>query len=452
MHQLYLRIYFAVLAALVLFVLLAGLSFKLMSWGEPNDREMVGVVRELAAELLPADADIERTQATLDRWHQKFAANLSLFDGRGDLIAWVGARQMHPPDPRSLHNAREGDYWSHGKFGPQLIFGLPGDRFLVAVDERRVRGWRAGSRGLLFLIGVLTLVGLAVAIVAWPVARRLTRRLEQLQQSVQAFGAGDLTARATVRGKDEVARLAVRFNQSADYIEQLVASQRTLLANASHELKSPLARIRMAAELMSGPVDDAEKSSPASAELLRNVGELDSLVDEILLASRLEASHARSADRSQWSKLDLGGLVAEESARCGLSPRVTAILIVGDARLLRRLVRNLIENALRYGVRASSDAVSRPANDIDISLLVRQGLIVLSVCDRGPGVPSDEAEKIFEAFYRARGASERSGGVGLGLSLVRQIAKHHGGQVRCESRPGGGSCFVASFPDSLLEK
>jgi signal transduction histidine kinase len=107
----------------------------------------------------------------------------------------------------------------------------------------------------------------------------------------------------------------------------------------------------------------------------------------------------------------------------------------GDARLLRRLVRNLLENARRYG----------GGTPIEISVAVDHDTVTLRVCDRGPGVAAAERERIFEPFYRIRGTAESGNGVGLGLALVRQIARRHGGDARCEAREGGGSVFVVTL-------
>jgi signal transduction histidine kinase len=289
-------------------------------------------------------------------------------------------------------------------------------------------------------IWMLALMGLAAALALYPVVRRLTKRLEGLQQGVQRWGEGDLSVRMPETGSDEVADLSRRFNAAAQRIQNLMSAQKSLLANASHELRSPLARIRMGLELMDTPGANEAVRGRTRQEILRNMGELDQLIDEILLASRLDA---READMGTVESVDLVGLCAEECARVGATLDVpegmAALEVQGVAKLLRRMVRNLLENAMRYGSKAGHE------DDVVLNLLRENGLPVLRVCDRGPGVPPEYRDRIFEPFFRLPGASERAGGVGLGLALVKSIAERHGGAVRCEDRPGGGACFVATL-------
>lgn len=288
--------------------------------------------------------------------------------------------------------------------------------------------WARPPYGFLWLLG---LVGLAVALGVYPIIRRLTARLEVLQRSVQKFGEGDLSARVPADGEDEVADLARQFNAAAERVETLVKSHKSLLANASHELRSPLARIRMGLELAGG-----DPASPTRAEINRNIAELDLLVDEILLASRLDA---QQADIGTIESVDLTGLAAEECARVGAELHAALdsppVLVRGVPRLLRRLIRNLLENARRYG-----------SGTIEVYLGSQAGDAVVRVCDNGPGVPESERERIFEPFYRLPGSSEREGGVGLGLALVKSIAERHGGRVICENDDRHGACFRFTMP------
>jgi signal transduction histidine kinase len=287
----------------------------------------------------------------------------------------------------------------------------------------------------------MVLAGLAVALSAYPIIRRLTSRLEDLERGVQRWGSGELSLRLPVRGHDEVAELTKRFNSAAAQIEQLLLSHKALLANASHELRSPLARIRMGLELLPGPAGNAANDK-LRTELNRNISELDQLVDEILLASRLDAVNA---DIGVVESVDLTGLAAEETARVNVGLEAQAVSVQGSAKLLRRLLRNLLENALKYA--HSPDDQDAVVLTLGQQLSAKgQTMAVIWVEDRGPGVPAAERERIFEPFYRMRGASEKDGGVGLGLALVKSIALRHGGNVRCEERPGGGARFVVEMP------
>jgi signal transduction histidine kinase len=233
-----------------------------------------------------------------------------------------------------------------------------------------------------------------------------------------------------------VARLAESFNRAAARIEQLVGEQKTLLAAqealldssrqlfaaASHELRTPLARIRMAAELI--PADPGRR-----AALERDIAELDALIEELLVAARLEAM-PEGADERMSEEVDLLALAAEEAARYEEAELDgQPVTLRGDARLLRRLVRNLLENARRHGAPPIELRVARAPSGAE-----------LTVCDRGPGIPEADRERVFEPFYRPPSAREASGH-GLGLALVRRIARRHGGDARCEPRDGGGSCF-----------
>jgi signal transduction histidine kinase len=274
---------------------------------------------------------------------------------------------------------------------------------------------------------VLTLLALSIGIGAYPVVRQMNRRLERLQQGVESLGAGDLSARVPVEGHDEVARLAGSFNKAASQIEQLVQAHKRLLANASHELRTPLARIRLAVELLKDSADPRHR-----AGLQQDIAELDWLVDEILLASRLDAV----SDDVARQEVDLLALAAEECARYDTAQlEGTPGVLQGEPRLLRRIVRNLLENAARHG---------RPPTQVRLTW--DPTMATITVWDGGAGVPAGEAENVFLPFYRSPGAEVgRMGGAGLGLALVRQIARRHGGDARCLPMDDGRSCFVVTL-------
>jgi two-component system, OmpR family, sensor histidine kinase RstB len=241
---------------------------------------------------------------------------------------------------------------------------------------------------------------------------------------VLQFGSGNLAARVKVEGRDEVASLAKSFNDSAERIEQLMRAHQLLIANCSHELRTPLARIRLGLERLAG-------SDPkASAEIARSIAELDALIGEMLLSSRLDV--AQKLERAE--PVDLLALAAEEAAHFDLEVSGDAVTLNADSMLLRRLVRNLLENAAVHAGGATSLTVRKAEH--------RATLVVE---DAGSGIPAEDRERIFEPFYRASTATQASG-AGLGLSIVRQIARAHGGTVEYAPREGGGSRFVVTLP------
>jgi signal transduction histidine kinase len=268
-------------------------------------------------------------------------------------------------------------------------------------------------------------VGLLIALLCYPVVRRVTRRLERLQSSVEALGSGDLTARVKVEGCDEVGRLAESFNSAAAHIEMLVGAHKLLLANVSHELRTPLSRLRLTAELLKDVADPKRK-----ADLEKDVTEIDALIEQILLSSRLDA--VRELDVRE--EVDLLALAAEEGARCAeFDITGDPVVVPGDPTLLRRLIRNLIENAQLHG--------SPP---VEIRVRRRGQRAVLTVSDGGPGIPPSEQERVFAPFYRLRGT--RSQGSGLGLALVHQIARQHGGGVVVAVSPTRPSMIEVTIP------
>jgi signal transduction histidine kinase len=275
------------------------------------------------------------------------------------------------------------------------------------------------------LVSLFTL-GAIIGLLVLPIVRRITARLERLQHAVESLGAGDLRSRVAVEGRDEVARLALSFNQAANRIEALVDHQKTLLANASHELRTPLTRIRLALELIGPSVDKVRREG-----LKQDINELDALIDEILLTSRLEAlPHLEMTET-----VDLLALAAEECARHdGVDLDGISVTVKGDPRLLLRLLRNLLDNASRHGL-----------PPIQVRLREAEGRVALIVSDHGPGLPEDEFSRVFEPFYRHSAARDRAG-TGLGLALARQIARHHGGELGCRYESDGAFAFVWSIP------
>jgi len=412
MRRLYLQVYLTIVASLVLVVLTAGLLWHFIAGVGPFGPQFE-VAGEVIAELVPpANAPAQMQQQVIERLAQRLGADLALFSSTNETLAAAG-RPLPPPS----RNGRSGG-WMRTAAGPAVSIPLPDGRRLVARLPPRQR-----PSGVM-LAAFLGAIALVVALGARPVVRRLTGRLERLQRGVESLGAGDLTARVKVEGRDEVARLAQSFNQAATRIESLVSAHKMLLANASHELRTPLARIRLGLELVAAHPE-------RKAELERDIAELDHLVDEILLVSRLDATEQLDISED----VDLAALTAEECARyddCALEAK--PVMVRGDPMLLRRMIRNLIENAKLHG---------KPP--IEVTVAKQDDRAVLNVLDHGPVIVEEARERLFSPFYRVPGRFGARG-TGLGLALVRQIARRHGGDVVYNAERG--SSFTVTLPVS----
>ncbi|MCA1492331.1 HAMP domain-containing histidine kinase [Ensifer sp. NBAIM29] len=408
--RLFLKIYLTLLASLAA-VAVASAAFVWLGRGE-EDSGWQGQRARFITALIPPEMDRHSVEATLERFSRAFDADIAVYDRQGRLIASAGR-----PLPRDIGEGPSRH--DRGKFHT-MVTELPDGRAVAARMERPFRP--VGRNPLAYLALIAGVIGLA----AYPVVRHLTRRLERLRAGVDAWGRGDFVTRVPAQGRDEVAAVARSFNKAADHVERLIKSHRALLANASHELRSPLARLRMAIELYEQAPDGNRKE-----EIVRNLAELDTLVEEILVASRLD--HVETLDVQE--AVDVLALVSEEGARNGVDVSGAPATVAGDVRLLRRLVRNLMQNAMRHGSPPVTATVSLAGNKVE-----------LRVRDHGPGIADGESARLFEPFYRPSGRSEAAGGWGLGLALVRQIAERHGGTVRHETPPDGGACFIVTLP------
>jgi len=415
MRHLYLQFYIALVAILIVFGVLIFAAWLLLPPSAEQQRLMTGSAAVLSDLLPTKDRPISETRAALDRLYEQLGVSLSLYSSDAELVASAGEVIPLPERP-----SRQSGWIHGGRKGPRIALALADGRWLVVRAHR--------DHGASWL-AKLALLAVAVAIGAYPIVRRITRRLERLQKRVDQLGAGDLSARVDVQGNDEVAKLARSFNRAADRVQRLVEAQRGILAGASHELRTPLTRIRMGIELLAG-----EDKSGLGARISDDIRELDDLIDELLLASRLSAGE----NLESRDDVELLALCAEEGARVGADVSGTPMTVRGDPRTLRRMLRNLFENAERHGNGAAISAVVEATH-------ARMARIIVS--DAGPGVPEPERERIFMPFYRPSGV--RDSGSGLGLALVREIARRHGGDVRYLPGDGGGSCFEVTIAEDI---
>jgi signal transduction histidine kinase len=422
------RLHLQIFRALVLTGLLCLGLTSAIAWtfSAPKHRlprfvEDVGAF--IVADLPESEPRVFREQ--LEQRARKLHASISVWNREGRLVARVG-KQLGP----ARLPTRERGFLEHADGNVRLR--LEDGRTLgISFDQQ------PGAWGPARFVGLLGLLLGTLLLGSYLAARRITRRLERLELGVTSFGEGNLDERVPVRGRDEIARLARAFNRSFDRIAGLLKQQRRMLQSASHELRSPLARVRMALELATEPALTNEAREQLRNEATRDIEELDLLIGDLLLAGRL----ADTELPRDFAVVPFHALVESEAHRIGARCELEPAHVHGNLRMLRSLVRNLLENARRHG----KDPVYASCKVVD-------GQLALRVQDAGQGVPASERERIFEPFYRPAGHREgKDGGVGLGLSLVKTIAGHHGGDVRyvpCEV----GSCFEVRLPLAPRER
>jgi len=276
----------------------------------------------------------------------------------------------------------------------------------------------------------LFMMAAAVLLCYW-LALEVTKPVRALQKAVERFGRGDLSARVNSGRRDELGQLARTFDRMAGRIETLLAAERRLLLDISHELRSPLARLGVAVELARSPED----REAALNRIQKESDRLNSLVGQLLQVTRAEGDP--NSLRRNPVRLDelLQQLVEDariEAAARGCSVEYDArepVTVEGDPELLRRAVENIIRNAIRYSPREST---------VEVSLARSDGKALVDVRDRGPGVPEDALPRLFDPFYRVDTDRDRaSGGIGLGLSIARRAIELHKGAIRARNvNPG----------------
>lgn len=284
------------------------------------------------------------------------------------------------------------------------------------------RAPRKIALGLLLLATASTVVGAVVV-------RQAFQPLELATSAMRRIADGDLRHRVPAGGP--VAEVGQTFNQMADRVQTLVQGQRDLMAAVSHELRTPLSRMRLRLDLLR---DEQPGAAGRVAALEADVAEVDGLVEELLESARLHQGQLAL----QRVPTELEGLLAEALAEVDLGARELDFAVtppgldaVVDPRRLKRVAVNLLTNVARY-TPPEARVWLRAGADGEAGLWI-------SVADDGPGVPADALPRLFDPFFRAEGSrSKATGGLGLGLMLVRQIADAHGGRVEAQPRAGGG--------------
>jgi signal transduction histidine kinase len=359
-----------------------------------------------------------RLRETLQRFREViYASEAMLTDGRGtDLLTGESHASMLPYAKARIHTP-----FSSGTH----VFGR------MSTDGRYCLILVRDSWYFWFLQPWDLLVVALVVLLCYALAHYLTKPLRQLRTAVDRLGRGDLTARAEESRKDELGDLAASFNRMADHIQTLLAAERRLLFDISHELRSPLARLSVAVEL----ARTNEAGAPPLDRIQREADRLNALIRQMLEVTRTEGEPSRlKADRLRLDTL-VTSLVDDCSIEADahgclldLAP-ISPVTMEGDSELLRRAIENVLRNAIRYAPAGSK---------VEVVLENGGGCIKIRVRDFGPGVPAEALPRLFDPFYRVEQDRDRkSGGVGLGLAIARRAVELHKGRLRASNASPG---------------
>lgn len=291
---------------------------------------------------------------------------------------------------------------------------------------------RIGAQPLYALAMIFTAIAMVVVISALVLARRLTRPLQRLAVAAQAVGRGAVPTSLPETGPEELAQLARRFNLMAREVQDLLANRTTLLAGISHDLRTPLARLRLAIEMLPHEADPA-----LVAGIERDLKAMDALLAQYLAL-------ARGMVEEPIDTLDLRELadaVVTDARRAGAkvcwTPGAAPLLCAVRPRALERTLTNLLDNARRYGA----------GSEIEVECAREANRVVIRVLDRGPGIPEAERETVFRPFHRLEPThSGANGGSGLGLAIARQLADANCWDITLDARPGGGTIAQVRLP------
>jgi len=439
----------AILYAGVVVVLLFGtmLVFR-RTVGEQYRDEVLGRLRAnntamtaMETERKLAD-DMLRSQGLQD-WLREIArergVDLALFDAEENLLfstapdpqVWRPAQLREVPC--GTRTCRQSSSSPYPSFAPLTHNDRPVGSLAMTHAEPQATGQKLFSVAL----ATLSILGFVVVLV---LTLYLTRPLRRLSQSMDRIAGGDLSHRVPAEGADEVAQMAHSFNAMADRLERLIVGQKELMAGVSHELRSPLSRMKLSLEMLR----DGGADETRVAAVDREIDRLDQLVHELLWMSRLELE-GRELDTSPvavaalaeeaWQRVEPKAAEAHIELVTELSPHGLEVSV--DQDLAVRLLGNLFENAVRHGGQGP----------ITLAAERQDGRVQLSVSDRGAGVPPEALPRLFEPLYRVdRSRSRKTGGTGLGLMVVKRAVQAHGGQVAASLPPEGGLAISFDLP------
>ena len=350
------------------------------------------------------------------------------------LILWFSLRE-----PMPILNGHVTDHLTGQSFAVDIVTARQFERLVHQQTLDRLRTFSFEALIVLFF---------ASLVVGWVIAGRVLAPIGRITGVAREIQATDLSRRIRMQGpNDELKQLADTFDAMLARIDAAFAAQQQFLADASHELRNPLAIIRTNADLaLSDPDPEQEELRQAVVVVKRASDRMARLVDDLLALARREAPTfaIEPVDLGRAASEASDEFVAPAEARGIVLDRAVApgVVVMGDTDALKRAIANLLENAVRL---APVDSRIR------LAVGSERDLAWVAVSDEGPGIAPEHQSKVFDRFWRAdKGRSRADGGTGLGLSIVRQIAQTHGGDVQLQSRVGVGSTFTIWLPVASL--
>lgn len=312
----------------------------------------------------------------------------------------------------------------------------------------KVPAWPPLTRVVPAAVGLPLII---IAVSSLLLGRAMSAPMRHISATARAFGAGKLDARVALQRNDELGEVARAFDDMAERVGDLLRAERELMANISHELRTPLARIRVALDLAAE--GDSEVARESLKDITADLEELERLIADVLTVARLDLSDASivsSIPALRRQQVDVHDLVERAATRFRSRHPGRAFFVQnaaehatvdGDPVLLRRVLDNLLENANKYS--------NRPEDGVELRADVPDG-VRIRVVDHGVGIAPDDLKRVFRPFFRAdRSRNRATGGLGLGLVLVRRIVEAHGGKVHLESVVGQGTIAVVHLPGVL---
>jgi signal transduction histidine kinase len=355
----------------------------------------------------------------MDRLDHTFRGSHYLLDANGiDLVSGENRSRLLPPPPQTIARVRSQGYWTIAHRAPD------GKYWFAAVGPLgRLHIWT-------FLPYYFLVIG-TIAVIFWIAAVGVILPIRRIAATIGQFGHGDLSVRVRTRRPDEIGQLGRSFNIMAERLERLIVSERRLLGDISHELRSPLARLKFAVKL----ARTSQDTNAAIDRIERDVNRIASLVSDIVEITFVEGDPAlRGAEAVHIAEVvrnvvcDCNVEAEMRSCRIEVSGSIDGEAL-GSRELLRRAVENVLRNAIRYSPDKSTIHVSLDQQDTNAVIVVR---------DQGPGVPEDTLTRIFDPFFRVEEARNvNGGGSGLGLSIAKRAVQAHHGSICAENASPG---------------